>query len=1235
MQACAYFRKSLNMLHKKLNIVKEKVVIMNQISIKIACVFIIAMFCLTPLGAVDLNQDDNNTKYINQDTNDSSIEADDVNGAEENNCDEDNKDLDVADGGSNKDVDAADSMDNIKKSNVKELNKSNEGLKEDLKDPNLKIYWNPGQHRYNIPSILINVDPSIHEEDVDVKISYTDEVYTVHLLNGAGFHYIYDDLDPGFYRVTVTYHGNDQFYAQEKSIKIEMPEYPPEPAEPNLTAYCKGVKVGEHPFLEVKAVKNFSETVNVTLDDSDEVYHIKMKNGYGNLTLPVMSEGMHYGWVRSSRTSEFYSDSSKFYFPVEGEDKKLDPNLTIDVKDIHEGEDAIAEVHTNERVNGTVRVAVDDNTRWIATIVVTNGYGRLDIGKNLAQGYHVAYAQFNPNQDFKEANASKVFCVKERPSVNPHLSIKVDDITKGEKAVAIISANSSLNGEASLMMNGSNVIYSVDIVNGYANVPFDEDLVPGDYLVTVSFEGDDTFIACKSSDVFTVNPPEPVDPDLKISVRNITAGDKAKVEVSANKTLNGIVRVQLNTLGAAYDVDVKDGYGSVEISDLATGNYTVTASYSGDDVFGEAKATSDFAVNHRNPELKLSVKNITVGDKAKVELSANKSLNGDVQVQLNSSSAVYDVKVVNGYGSVEISDLATGNYTVTASYSGGDVFYEAKASSEFAVNLCDPELRASVSNISFGQKAKVSVRARSGLTGNVKVQLNSSSSIYSVHVIRGYGSAEIADLDVGNYTATFTYKGNDAFKADETTAHFTVDSVDPKLSIKVDNIIHSDKAKIEVTAIESFNGHVNVQFNRFGRACDLDVVNGYGCTEISDLTPGNYTVTAIFEGSDRFKDSKDSTSFIVWIPKGVDPDLKISVKNITVGDKAKVEVSANKTLNGNVRVQLNTLGAVYDVDVKEGYGSVEISDLAPGNYTATANFKTNKVFASSNVSTSFSVKDIPHELADPDLKISVRNITVGDKAKVEVSANKTLNGDVQVQLNGLSDVYDVKVVNGYGSVEIGDLASGNYTAVAIFEGDDTFKSAQDSVDFTVSEKHKALIDPKLKISAKNINKGEKEVIAISADSRFSGNVYVKVRSKSYTVKVSKGKGTLTLKNLKVGTYNVKASSKQTDVFKAGIATAKFKVSNKIKLTLKKVKVKKSAKKLTLKAILKINGKKAVGKKIVFRFKGKKYIAKTNKKGVAKVIIKKATLKKLKIGKKINCSAKYLTKTVKRTAKIKR
>jgi hypothetical protein len=100
-------------------------------------------------------------------------------------------------------------------------------------------------------------------------------------------------------------------------------------------------------------------------------------------------------------------------------------------------------------------------------------------------------------------------------------------------------------------------------------------------------------------------------------------------------------------------------------------------------------------------------------------------------------------------------------------------------------------------------------------------------------------------------------------------------------------------------------------------------------------------------------------------------------------------------------------------------------------------------------------------------------------------------------------------------------------------------------------------------------------------------------------------------------------------------SVKIKLIDSIKLTLKTVKVKRSAKKLTLSATVKRLGKPAVGKKVTFKFKGKKYTAKTNKYGVAKVTIKRKVLRKLKVGKKVTYSVTYAKRIIKKTAKVKR
>ena len=100
-------------------------------------------------------------------------------------------------------------------------------------------------------------------------------------------------------------------------------------------------------------------------------------------------------------------------------------------------------------------------------------------------------------------------------------------------------------------------------------------------------------------------------------------------------------------------------------------------------------------------------------------------------------------------------------------------------------------------------------------------------------------------------------------------------------------------------------------------------------------------------------------------------------------------------------------------------------------------------------------------------------------------------------------------------------------------------------------------------------------------------------------------------------------------------TVKNCVYKNTKITLKTVKVKKSAKKLILRAVLKKGSTPLKSKYVTFKFNGKTYKAKTNSKGIAKVTIKKSILKKLKVGKKISYIAKYGSFTAKKTVKVRK
>ena len=143
-------------------------------------------------------------------------------------------------------------------------------------------------------------------------------------------------------------------------------------------------------------------------------------------------------------------------------------------------------------------------------------------------------------------------------------------------------------------------------------------------------------------------------------------------------------------------------------------------------------------------------------------------------------------------------------------------------------------------------------------------------------------------------------------------------------------------------------------------------------------------------------------------------------------------------------------------------------------------------------------------------------------------------------------------------------------------------------------------------------------------------VTVKIGKKTYRLKTDKT-GFITIKltkNFTPKTYTIKAAYKG------------YSIKNKIKVkgvifSKKTVNIKKSSRKLVLAAKLKQGKKLLKNKVVIFKFKGKKYKAKTNKKGIAKVTIKRNVIAKLKAGKKYRFNVTYLKSSIKRTVKVKR
>ena len=291
-------------------------------------------------------------------------------------------------------------------------------------------------------------------------------------------------------------------------------------------------------------------------------------------------------------------------------------------------------------------------------------------------------------------------------------------------------------------------------------------------------------------------------------------------------------------------------------------------------------------------------------------------------------------------------------------------------------------------------------------------------------------------------------------------------------------------------------------------------------------------------------------------------------------------------------------------------GAVTINDLSLGNHTLYVSFKGDDDYSPSSINTTVTVNSLVNtdELAD---------IYDGSQFKLtfyDVNGNPLAGKEVTFTING-NDYYVNTTSEGVAVLKLA-LSGGTYTVNIIHPVTQEVFTASVSIVY--------------KLSADNLNvdytysKNFKVTLLDKKSSPIAdAAITITINGRSYNVKTnSKGVATYKISGLLPKTYQITAEYK-------GVKITKNVVVKQI-LKAKNAKYKRYRLKVYTATLKTTAGKAIKGKKITFKFNGKTYKAKTNKKGVAKITIKKFW----KVG-KFKIKIKYLKTSIKKTITVKR
>ena len=127
--------------------------------------------------------------------------------------------------------------------------------------------------------------------------------------------------------------------------------------------------------------------------------------------------------------------------------------------------------------------------------------------------------------------------------------------------------------------------------------------------------------------------------------------------------------------------------------------------------------------------------------------------------------------------------------------------------------------------------------------------------------------------------------------------HFNVNKLPSSITVSAGDIKVGEDAVIVASVTSGATG--NVTFTVGDKTETVWIKDGKATLTVKGLVSGDYTVSAVYNGDDKYLTSSNSTSFKV---SKLESKVDISVDNIEIGKDAVVTVSVTSGATGNVTV---------------------------------------------------------------------------------------------------------------------------------------------------------------------------------------------------------------------------------------------------------------------------------------------------------------------------------------------
>ncbi len=650
--------------------------------------------------------------------------------------------------------------------------------------------------------------------------------------------------------IIISYSGDEKYEGFE-DMAVNSSGAETELINPEITVNAEDINVGDIAVISIQANENFTAPVNVTVNNKE--YTVNVITGEGSISIEDLSAGIYDIKVIFAGNDIFKKAQKTSKFNV----NKLIPTIIIKADEsIVEESDLSVEVLIE---GATGNVIIND-----AEIALTDGKATTSIS-NLTLGEHTISVTYKGDEKYE--NATNFTKVNIYAKANPELTVKVSDVNVGDDATVNIEINKDATGKVTV--DGT----EISITEGKGTYTITKP-AEGNHTITVKYEGDKYFTQDEKTAQYKVSkkefPPEE-DPIVPQS-GNETESESPTYTINLPSDATGTFEVTI--ANKTYTQELKDGSASITVDDILPGDYTATIKYSGDAKYAPITKTVNTTVNLRNPELKVSVEDVTIGEDAIVNVEINKDATGKVTVDGT------EITISNGKGTFTITKPAEGDHTITVKYEGDAYFTQAEKTAQYKVSQkqitpeVDPFAPSADENKTSESTPTFTINMPSDATGTLTVTIGDKT--YTKELKDGSASITVDDIPAGDYTATISYSGDAKYAPITKTVNGTV-KVDPVIVVKATSVQYNAGKYFQAT-VYGTDGKLAVNTpvtfvvdKKTFKTVNTDT-NGIAKFKVTQI-PKTYTVTA--KALDKSASAKLTVKHIV------------TLKSVTVKKSAK------------------------------------------------------------------------------------------------------------------------------------------------------------------------------------------------------------------------------------------------------------------------------------------------------------------------------------------------------------